>query len=263
MTLGEKIRVCRQSAGMSQEKVAALVGVSRQAVTKWEADQSAPNTENLFRLAEIFGTTVDFLLASPEAGVSPAEQIYDLCKMEVEKRGKERRSNLKKNLLFTLAILGGYALLYLAGRAFAAAGTQTSVLGWLLENDPGQVRYLYGWLLRRHMFWVAMAISAVPGLFGKRRFSCTALFGFALALVLGELCGRHPAGAAYGHGHGGWAIWGGIFALSVGMGAVLEKMPKGSLDLKSRKLWIWLAMFALGTIGILLAVPAIMPTSFN
>lgn len=64
MTLGEKIKACRQAAGMSQEKVAELVGVSRQAVTKWEANQSAPNTENLFKLAEILGTTVDFLLTS-------------------------------------------------------------------------------------------------------------------------------------------------------------------------------------------------------
>ena len=50
MSLGEKIKACRQNAGMSQEKVAELVGVSRQAVTKWEANQSAPNTENMFKL---------------------------------------------------------------------------------------------------------------------------------------------------------------------------------------------------------------------
>ena len=66
MALGEKIRACRQDAGLSQEKVAELVGVSRQAVTKWEANQSAPSTENLFKLAAVFGTTVDFLLASRE-----------------------------------------------------------------------------------------------------------------------------------------------------------------------------------------------------
>ena len=66
MTLGERIKACRQHAGMSQEKVAELVGISRQAVTKWESDQSAPNTENLFKLAEIFGTTVDLLLNSEE-----------------------------------------------------------------------------------------------------------------------------------------------------------------------------------------------------
>ena len=87
MALGERIKACRQSAGMSQEKVAELVGVSRQAVTKWEVNQSAPNTENLFKLAEIFGVTVDMLLASEgENKASPAEQIYYLYKMEEEKK---------------------------------------------------------------------------------------------------------------------------------------------------------------------------------
>lgn len=62
MTLGEKIKACRQQAGMSQEKVAELLGISRQAVTKWETNKSAPSTDNLFKLAEIFGTTVDLLL---------------------------------------------------------------------------------------------------------------------------------------------------------------------------------------------------------
>ena len=77
MALGERIKACRQRAGMSQEKVAELVGVSRQAVTKWEVNQSAPNTENLFKLAEIFGVTVDMLLASEDENKqSPAEQIY-------------------------------------------------------------------------------------------------------------------------------------------------------------------------------------------
>ena len=66
MTLGERIKTCRQQAGMSQEKVAELLGISRQAVTKWETNKSAPSTDNLFKLAEIFGTTVDFLLPEPK-----------------------------------------------------------------------------------------------------------------------------------------------------------------------------------------------------
>ena len=104
MTLGEKIKACRQAAGMSQEKVAELVGVSRQAVTKWEANQSAPNTENLFKLAEILGTTVDFLLASREAENFPAEQISYLYKMEEEKKAKARQTRLRSNLLLTLLV---------------------------------------------------------------------------------------------------------------------------------------------------------------
>lgn len=263
MALGEKIKACRQDAGMSQEKVAELVGVSRQAVTKWEANQSAPNTENLFKLAEIFGTTADFLLASQKTGISPAEQIFYLCKMEEEKKAEERRSRLKKNLLFALAVTGGYIFIYLAGRIFGTTGTQISVTGWLFGKDPEQLSYLYGWLLRHNIFWGAMAISIVPALFGKKYFSFTTLFGFAIALLIGELCGHNPAGIAYGHGHYGWAIWGCVFIFSAIMGMILEKITKEKIDLKSKKIWIWFAIFVVGVLGIVLVIRASMPTSFS
>ena len=45
MSLGERIKALRRRAGLSQEQVAEQVGVSRQAVAKWEAGQSAPSTE--------------------------------------------------------------------------------------------------------------------------------------------------------------------------------------------------------------------------
>ena len=101
MSLGERIKEQRKSSGLSQEKLAEFVGVSRQAVTKWETGQSAPSTENLFKLAEIFGTTVDILLASDEDEKnSPAEQIYYLYKMDQEKKVEERRMRLKKNVFY-------------------------------------------------------------------------------------------------------------------------------------------------------------------
>ena len=78
MTLGERIKACRQQAGMSQEKVAELMGISRQAVTKWETNKSAPSTENLFKLAEIFGTTVDLLMPEQEAETKTTEQVLPI-----------------------------------------------------------------------------------------------------------------------------------------------------------------------------------------
>ena len=69
-TLGQRIREHRRRAGMSQEALARRMDVSRQAVTKWESGQSAPSTENLFRLAELFGTTVDLLLPLTAKGTA-------------------------------------------------------------------------------------------------------------------------------------------------------------------------------------------------
>ena len=105
MALGERIKECRQNTGLSQEKVAELVGVSRQAVTKWEMNQSAPNTENLFKLAEIFGTTVDMLLDSNDSNKqSSAEQIYYLYKMEEEKKSENKRRKMKKYITIALVV---------------------------------------------------------------------------------------------------------------------------------------------------------------
>ena len=73
MQLCERIKACRQRCGMTQEQVAEALDVSRQAVTKWENGQSAPSTQNLFKLAELFGTTVDFLTAE-EQPTTPAQR---------------------------------------------------------------------------------------------------------------------------------------------------------------------------------------------
>ena len=60
--LGENIAKHRKEKGMSQEKVAEYIGVSRQAVTKWESNISKPSSENLIKLAELFHVSVEVLL---------------------------------------------------------------------------------------------------------------------------------------------------------------------------------------------------------
>ena len=59
MILGEKLQNLRKENMLSQEKLAELVGVSRQAVSKWETGLSNPDTENLIKLAEIFNLSID------------------------------------------------------------------------------------------------------------------------------------------------------------------------------------------------------------
>ena len=75
MTLSEKIAYCRKRAGLSQEELAARVGVSRQAVSKWELGDAVPEVGKLLALAKAFGVTTDWLLSeedpAPEEGPSP------------------------------------------------------------------------------------------------------------------------------------------------------------------------------------------------
>ena len=61
-SLGEVLKNHRTECKMTQEFVAESLGVSRQAVSKWESGKSAPSTTNLLALAELFGLAAEDLL---------------------------------------------------------------------------------------------------------------------------------------------------------------------------------------------------------
>ena len=65
-SLGETLRDHRTRCQMTQEYVAEAVGVSRQAVSKWEKGLSSPSTANLLALAKLYGVSVEELLKSVE-----------------------------------------------------------------------------------------------------------------------------------------------------------------------------------------------------
>ena len=62
VSLGEAIKQCRVEKKMTQEFVAERIGVSRQAVSKWESGLSDPSTTNLIALAKLFDVTPEELL---------------------------------------------------------------------------------------------------------------------------------------------------------------------------------------------------------
>lgn len=62
MALGEKITALRKQKGLSQEKLAEELNLTRQTISKWELNQSTPDIEYLIRLSEIFEVSTDFLL---------------------------------------------------------------------------------------------------------------------------------------------------------------------------------------------------------
>ena len=66
MKLGEKIQYCRKKAGMSQDTLAEKIGVSRQAISKWELGEAMPEITNLATLAKEFGVSVDWLISEEE-----------------------------------------------------------------------------------------------------------------------------------------------------------------------------------------------------
>ena len=91
MTIADRIQTLRKSKGMSQEELADAAGVSRQAVSKWESEQSTPDLDKVIILSEIFDVTTDYLLK----GIEPVENhdhktMADVVDQKIltEKNGK-------------------------------------------------------------------------------------------------------------------------------------------------------------------------------
>ena len=62
ISLGRRIAEARWESGLTQEEVAAHLGVTKAAVSKWERAESAPDMGNLMALADLYGVTIDELL---------------------------------------------------------------------------------------------------------------------------------------------------------------------------------------------------------
>ena len=71
MTLGERIQTCRRRIGLSQEALAEQLGVSRQAVSKWEVDAAQPELDKAVALSKVFGITTDQLLLGGPSDPGP------------------------------------------------------------------------------------------------------------------------------------------------------------------------------------------------
>ncbi|PKQ38198.1 MAG: hypothetical protein CVT59_02935 [Actinobacteria bacterium HGW-Actinobacteria-1] len=69
--IGQRLAARRRARGLSQEELAANLGVSRQAVSNWERAETAPDTDNLIALANLYGITLDELLNHEANTIAP------------------------------------------------------------------------------------------------------------------------------------------------------------------------------------------------
>ncbi|SCW26592.1 Helix-turn-helix [Ruminococcaceae bacterium YRB3002] len=98
MTIADRIQSLRKAKGMSQEELADRVGVSRQAVSKWESEQATPDLDKVVIMSDIFEVTTDYLLK----GIEPVKTddhktMADLIDQKVltEKNSKRAKTAVK------------------------------------------------------------------------------------------------------------------------------------------------------------------------
>ena len=77
MTFAEKLKALRKQTGMSQEKLAEKLNVSRQAVTKWETDAGIPDVENLRAISALFNISIDELLSNEKGAKRESDYLYE------------------------------------------------------------------------------------------------------------------------------------------------------------------------------------------
>ena len=102
MNIADRIQYLRKQKGYSQEELADKVGVSRQAVSKWESEQSTPDLEKVIIMSDFFGVTTDYILK----GIEPVT--------DKEQKSKEIASKI----------------LYISSTAFVAIGLLCAFGGW-------------------------------------------------------------------------------------------------------------------------------------
>ena len=136
-SLGEALKVHRTQCKMTQEFVAETIGVSRQAVSKWENNSSCPDVSLLTEIADYFGVSVDALLRENEEDIVNSSENKDAnAKTSDDKKNimiKVTQQNGKENIIkvpFKFVKLG-----LNIGNMFGLSKDISDKIATLAEND--------------------------------------------------------------------------------------------------------------------------------
>ena len=121
MTLGEKMKLLRASRGLSQEQLAAELNVSRQAVSKWECGDAAPDLDKLRAICAYFGVTTDYLIWENEEDAPKAA-------VPAKERASRGRNEVLSNVLLLVLLLAGIAALWSSLRISFTRGAVVHII---------------------------------------------------------------------------------------------------------------------------------------
>lgn len=158
-------RLCelRKKHNLSQEELASMLGVSRQAISKWERSESSPDTDNLIELAKIYNITLDELLNGNDAIDLIIENKQNNIDNEENNINTIHHIN-KKYEAFKDGITGAYIVL---------STICYITLGFILKNNIG---WKYFWFL----FLLIPVIPSICEIFYKRKITAFC-YPFAVA----------------------------------------------------------------------------------
>ncbi len=101
MTTGEKIAEERKKLSLTQQQFADKLGVTRQAVSRWESDLAFPETDTLITMSKMFGCSIDYLLKYDNGGEDSAEQAHEQKDGAAGGDAESKSENLLKGFSFS------------------------------------------------------------------------------------------------------------------------------------------------------------------
>ena len=153
MTFGEKLQKLRRESGLSQEKLAEQLNVSRQAVSRWELGTAAPDVDTIVRLSKFFQVSIEYLILEecqdPSGSRTAPPPSTPEEKAEAEKKHKGVR---QLPLWFWLA--AGVALEFLSyGLCYPMQEREMRMYGeWFT--------YVHEYMFRMPLIWLTLAGAA-------------------------------------------------------------------------------------------------------
>lgn len=140
MRLGQKIADLRKKNNLSQEDLAEEMNVSRQAVSKWESDQSIPDIEKIVNLSEFFGVTTDYLLKNgtpsfefKSEDIATEEKMPVLSNDLVQKYLFAVKRNSKLRALAAALVVFSPVCIYFAGALAIFLGPRNDQLPFIIS----------------------------------------------------------------------------------------------------------------------------------
>ncbi len=145
LTTGKRIAQCRKSKGLSQEALGEKMGVSRQAISKWEADAALPDIDKLISLSKLFCVSVGWLLGveeNPQPQLEAPQLSEELLRKieEVVRRYQPQKKRMSKGRKILIGIAAALLLWGALGlnQEWQYTRLQVSYLGAQIHNNNEQ-----------------------------------------------------------------------------------------------------------------------------
>ncbi len=205
MNLADRIQSLRKAKGISQEQLADQIGVSRQAVSKWESEQSTPDLDKIILLSEFFHVTTDYLLK----GIEPVK----------DHQGKNK--DLTSKILYTLSTALIFIGLFCAFGIWYAEQTMIAIWGSMIIQAVGVAGY-----------FIAKYLSPVKASFYVNWLNILGIAFMPVSMITGYLAtllswegwiSPYPIGIFHS-----FLFWIVFLVLSVGSYLLLKKRDQGT-----------------------------------